>query len=217
MSSLDFVCATVPSLNDGARLDSRLMHVLYAGTAHGPWLWTMVVLTVIGSGWSMLAIAPFALLDRTRRVTFRLLLALVATSLVVFSLKAAVGRARPCASVADVHALVFAAPHDPSFPSGHAAGAFAFAAFLILEVVWHPKRAALTKGLLAAALIVVALGIALSRVVLGVHFPSDVMAGAAIGATIGAVVSRRFGRAARLAPAPSPSTLAPVKRASHPR
>ncbi len=171
-------------------LDFRLMHALYAGSAPGVWVWTMVALTVIGSGWSMLAIAPFAFMERTRGVTLRLLLALVATSIVVFSLKALVGRARPCACLAGVHALVFPAPHDPSFPSGHAAGAFAFAVFLTLEVAWHPRRAALTKWLLAAALFSVALGIALSRVVLGVHFPSDVTAGAAIGALIGAVASR---------------------------
>lgn len=171
-------------------LDLRLLHWLYAGSqARGLWLWAMVALTVVGSGWSLLAIAPFAWPQKTRRVTLRLLAALVATSIVVFALKALVGRARPCASIGDVHSLVFAAPHDPSFPSGHAAGAFAFAAFLAFQLVWHPKRS-LRHWLFAAALFVLAAGIALSRVVLGVHFPSDVTAGAVIGAIIGAVVSR---------------------------
>jgi len=173
-----------------ASLDLRVLHWLYAGpTAAGAWLWTMVALTVVGSGWSLLAIVPFAWPSRTRRVTFRLLGALVATAVVVFALKALVGRARPCASLGDVHALVFRAPTDPSFPSGHAAGAFAFAAFLAFEVGWHPRQR-LRSALVVGGLFVVAAGIALSRVVLGVHFPSDVTAGAAIGAIIGFATSR---------------------------
>ena len=173
-----------------ASLDLRLLHWLYAGPAGaGVWLWTMVGLTVLGSGWSLFAILPFAWPERTRRVTLRLLGALVATAVVVFALKALVGRARPCSCLADVHALVFAAPTDPSFPSGHAAGAFAFAGFLALEVVRRPERRSLRKWLVVGGLFAVALGIAVSRVVLGVHFPSDVTAGAAIGALIGGAMS----------------------------
>lgn len=146
--------------------------------------WLMVALTVVGSGWSMIAFLPFVIAPRTRRTGGLLLGTLVVTSLVVFLVKLAVGRARPCASLGGVHALCFAPPSDPSFPSGHAAGAFAFSAFLATIVVTSaaPRR---TKVLAVVGLAALATGIALSRVYLGVHFPTDVTAGAALGTALG--------------------------------
>jgi len=64
-----------------------------------------------------------------------------------------------------------------SFPSGHATTAFALAALLVL---WYPRWAA---GFLALAGLV-----GLSRVVLGAHFPSDVLAGAALGTAVALIV-----------------------------
>jgi undecaprenyl-diphosphatase len=64
-----------------------------------------------------------------------------------------------------------------SFPSGHATTAFALAALLAL---WYPRWAA---GFLALAGL-----IGLSRVVLGAHFPSDVLAGAALGMGVALIV-----------------------------
>jgi undecaprenyl-diphosphatase len=67
-------------------------------------------------------------------------------------------------------------PGGWSFPSGHAAGAVAFAVFVTMRV---PAFAPI--GFFYAVLV------AWSRCVLGVHYPSDVLAGAAIGASIAAV------------------------------
>jgi undecaprenyl-diphosphatase len=103
-----------------------------------------------------------------------LLVTLAATSVVVASAKALAGRVRPCHTHAWLHALPIALPTDPSFPSGHAAGSFAFAAFVFTT---H-RRAGF-------ALSCVALLIALSRVALGVHYPSDVAAGALLGTLLG--------------------------------
>lgn len=61
-----------------------------------------------------------------------------------------------------------------SFPSQHACGAFALAMALSLGVTRHRKA-------LVALAWTAAIGIAWSRVHLGVHFPSDVMAGALVG------------------------------------
>ncbi len=164
-------------------IDDALFHRVYG--AEGLWLWLMAALTVIGSGWSMLPIAVAGAHPKLRAHVVRLVAVLVVVAIAVFSLKALFGRSRPC-MVADVHALVFATPTDPSFPSGHAAGAFALAAYVALEARVHV--------VVKVALFVIAAGIALSRVVLGVHFPSDVLAGALLGCLIALGVRRALAK-----------------------
>ena len=74
---------------------------------------------------------------------------------------------------------------DPSFPSDHAAAAFAIA-FAVLFV----SRPLGAVFLLAAAIV------ALSRVFAGVHYPADVAAGALIGLASAALVTRFGSRTA---------------------
>ena len=86
-------------------------------------------------------------------------------------------RPRPyVAHPADAH-LFIARTHDTSFPSDHATAAFAIAVALLLR---HRKA-----GLLALALAEYPLCIA--RVAVGTHYPSDVLAGAAVG-TVAALI-----------------------------
>jgi len=80
-------------------------------------------------------------------------------------LKSAVGERRP--HVADP---LVAVPHSRSFPSGHAATSFACATVLAVLV---PRA--------APFLFVLAVAIAYSRLYVGVHWPLDVVAGAALG------------------------------------
>jgi undecaprenyl-diphosphatase len=69
-----------------------------------------------------------------------------------------------------------ASPLDTfSFPSGHTLHAVGFS---VVALAYYPS--------LAALLVPFALLTAGSRVVLGLHYPSDVLAGAALGALIGA-------------------------------
>ncbi|WP_327414065.1 bifunctional phosphatase PAP2/diacylglycerol kinase family protein [Streptomyces sp. NBC_01233] len=70
-------------------------------------------------------------------------------------------------------------PQTTSFPSGHSASAFAFTAGLALE----------SPGW-AVAVAPVAASVAFSRVYTGVHYPSDVLAGAALGVAAAGVVRR---------------------------
>jgi undecaprenyl-diphosphatase len=72
--------------------------------------------------------------------------------------------------------------HDPSFPSDHASAAFAIAVtvFLLDRVV-------------GGIFLVAAFAIATGRVVAGVHYPADVLAGALVG-TAAALVVDRLGR-----------------------
>jgi undecaprenyl-diphosphatase len=74
-------------------------------------------------------------------------------------------------------------PPDHSFPSGHAASSFAAATAL---AYFYPRAAPLGYSL--------ASGVALSRVHLGVHFPSDTAVGGAIGIAIGTLSAWLFKR-----------------------
>jgi undecaprenyl-diphosphatase len=86
-------------------------------------------------------------------------------------------RARPPLGNVDVTAVV-AVPGSPSFPSGHAATAFAAATVV---AALHPR-------LRLPALAIAAL-VALSRVYLGVHYWSDVVVGSALGVAVGLLVA----------------------------
>ena len=101
-------------------------------------------------------------------------------------LKTAIGRERPPLADPRVHALI-PLPHDPSMPSGHAL--MAFAAAVVLGVAAPALR---------WPLLILATGIGLSRVYLGVHYPSDVLAGAAIGVAVGAGCAWIMGGGERL-------------------
>ncbi len=94
-------------------------------------------------------------------------------------------RKRPCAL--EPHCWARLTPPDQySFPSGHAITAFAVAVSLSF---YYPA--------LALPLFFCALSIALSRIILGMHFPSDVMAGAVLGVALafgthGIIAARRW-------------------------
>lgn len=68
-----------------------------------------------------------------------------------------------------------------SFPSGHATGTCTLATVLILAAVPLLAGAAVRRAA-TAVLVAYAIAIIVSRPVLGVHFPTDVLAGAALGA-----------------------------------
>jgi undecaprenyl-diphosphatase len=84
-----------------------------------------------------------------------------------------VDRARPfVVDPQGVHLFSGHAP-DPGFPSDHATAAFAIAVAILLR-----KRGWGIAALLAAAVL------SIGRVALGIHFPSDVLAGAALGSLV---------------------------------
>jgi undecaprenyl-diphosphatase len=84
-------------------------------------------------------------------------------------------RPRPYLTHPDAH-LFIPRSHDTSFPSDHATAGFAIAVALLLR---HRKA-----GWLAVAMAVV---MSLARVVVGTHYPGDVLAGAVVG-TVAALV-----------------------------
>ncbi len=115
-----------------------------------------------------------ALVDRRRRKRWlRATASIGAAYATSTSIKLAVGRKRP--AIEDLPHLM-ATPTGLSFPSSHSTSSFAAARAF----------GALVPG---APLQVAALAMGLSRLYLGVHYPSDVAAGAALGTLIGS-----FGR-----------------------
>jgi undecaprenyl-diphosphatase len=95
-------------------------------------------------------------------------------------LKSAIGRKRPCAL--EPHCWAKLLPPDQfSFPSGHTITAFAVAVSL---GTFYPE---MRPGLFFCAT-----SIAASRILLGMHFLSDVVAGAMFGTLLGALSASAF-------------------------
>jgi undecaprenyl-diphosphatase len=91
---------------------------------------------------------------------------------IFLQLKKSTGRRRPCAI--EPHCWAKLLPPDQfSFPSGHSITAFAVA---VSVGTFYPT---LLIGLLACAA-----SVAISRILLGMHFLSDVLAGAALGTAL---------------------------------
>jgi undecaprenyl-diphosphatase len=143
-----------------------------------------VVLAVsfLGSGWMLLGLLPGIAIRSLRGRSMAALVTLALTSGAVSILKATTSRIRPCHAIGWAHTLAIDVPSDCSLPSGHAAGSFAFALF----VCQFKPRAAFF-------LLPMACLIGLSRVALGVHYPSDVVAGAVLGSALGWAGARAYG------------------------
>ncbi len=136
----------------------------------------MVFLTTVGSFLPMLMLAVVVLVvllaaGRTREVRFFLLSALGCLLLNVL-LKGVFHRARPSAELP----YLMTRPTSFSFPSGHTMGNAGVIGSLavVIRVLRPPRRVWIASSVLAALWV---LGVALSRVYLGAHYPSDVLGG----------------------------------------
>ncbi|MEX2587204.1 MAG: phosphatase PAP2 family protein [Actinomycetota bacterium] len=129
--------------------------------------------------WIIIALALARLGGRAgRRSAMRGLLSIAATStLVNVPLKMVARRSRP--EGRSVRTRFGRAPTSSSFPSGHAASAAAFATGAALEM----PSTALPLAVLAA-------GVGASRVYAGVHYPTDVIAGALTGTVVASSLRR---------------------------
>jgi undecaprenyl-diphosphatase len=96
-------------------------------------------------------------------------------------LKNSLKRRRPQDAVPGLRSFVIASDQF-SFPSGHSSGAFLLATCL-----------AMVYGGPVVAVYLWACGVALSRVILGVHFPGDTLAGAIMGSSIAVLSAFQLG------------------------
>lgn len=164
------------------RLQAADLGLLYSlERLHRPWLDDVVrAVTTIGNSIPMaLIVALLAGLFAARR-QFRLALVMagigVAAGGLHIAAKYAIKRPRP-----DVAWRKIDLPRQSSFPSGHASGSmgvFLGAALLASRRIASRWAA----GLLVAAGVTLGLLIGLTRPYLGVHYPSDVLAGWLLGA-----------------------------------
>lgn len=106
---------------------------------------------------------------RNRKFVFQIVLVLILSSLSNVMLKQALNRSRPVMDhLVEVNTL--------SYPSGHAMSAMAFYGFLIYLCVRYKMKRWL-RVFFVTVLVMIVLSVGLSRIYLGVHYPSDVAAG----------------------------------------
>lgn len=136
--------------------------MVYATRAGDGWLWCMVGVAVLlfGGPERFAAVVAACMAGSAGVVLFRLM-------------KKTFNRRRPC-HIAEHCWSDLLPPDQFSFPSGHAITAFAVAVSIGM---FYPA--------LLVGLVVCALSVAASRIILGMHFLSDVLAGAAIGIALG--------------------------------
>ena len=154
-------------------MDQTLLEFFNQSLAH-PWL-DVVMIGLTTWVAAALPLSGFALLlsPARRRFGFTLLSATLGAVLLALMFQYLAMRPRP-----EMVRLIIAQPNFPSFPSGHAAGAFGWAVVILMA---ERQRWWGWAGLLLAGLI------ALSRLYLGHHFPSDIFAGAVLGVALGIV------------------------------
>jgi undecaprenyl-diphosphatase len=156
------------------------------GFLNDPFVW-LGTIEKLGAVWIALGLLA-GILRRAgvaRTIGFAIFVGLttLAADSLSFLVKDLTHRRRPFLAHRQIHPLY--AVHSSSFPAGHAATAFAGA--VLLSAV-APR--------LAPFFLVFAALIGWSRVYDGVHYPTDVLAGAGLGAAVGvaaALLLRRFG------------------------
>lgn len=141
----------------------------------------MQVLTMLGDNgalWIVLGLLMITM-KRHREYGILLLIALAAAFLIgEFGIKPLVARPRPFVVDPSFLPLLIADPGGTSFPSSHAATAFAALTVLCFSKVNWPWKVGF--GFLAFL-------IAFSRLYLCVHFPTDVLAGMILGIIVGVI------------------------------
>lgn len=163
-------------LNFLADLDGNILLFLQEYVRNPVLTPILKVITTLGNGgaiWIALAILLLAI-PKTRKVGCMAALALIGTLLINnMLLKNLVARTRPYEVIEGLTYIV-KTPVDYSFPSGHAGCSFAVACIMFRRL----------PGRYGVPALVLAVLISLSRLYVGVHYPSDVLFGVISGIVI---------------------------------
>lgn len=141
----------------------------------------MVLISYLGIAVVIFILATCLLLWHNRRKIMLLWLSFATTTALAVLLKVVVGRARPFTLGLSTLNLLIRNSYmtwDSSFPSFHAAVAFAVLPFL--------------KGKLKYYWLIFACLVGFSRVFFALHYPSDVIAGALIGYAVSSIFAKIF-------------------------
>ena len=134
----------------------------------------------LGGIWIIIGVL-FLLSNKTRETGIILIIAVVLSGIINdIVLKNVFARLRPFEETAWVNAII-TKPNDYSFPSGHSFVSFASAVVLLR----YNKKIGFSAYILAIL-------IAFSRVYLGVHYPTDIIAGALLGTVCGIITIKLF-------------------------
>lgn len=140
----------------------RVVEFLFATPA-------MTVLTVL--------LAGFMLFKGHRRAGILIVVVMVTTALATYGTKVLVGRGRP--QWQDPEYFL----HSNAYPSGHASGIAAYAGLVILLAIMLIRRSGIRR-LVCTLMVLVVAAVAADRILLGRHYPSDVVGGALLGTGI---------------------------------
>ena len=158
------------------RLDSSILLLIQDFLRNNTLTSVFIFITNLGNRgfiWTLISIVLF-IFPKTRKIgcmgICALILSMVINNMV---LKNLVERSRPFDTITTLVPLIHK-PADFSFPSGHTASAFA-AGYLFYRKL--PKK-------IGIPILILAFSIGISRLYLGVHYPSDVIAGMLCGITI---------------------------------
>lgn len=156
--------------------ESDIIRFLQANATTG-WITFFQIVTLFGSFLGLFL--SFALIFvRNKKLAFFLLLTFATASVINHILKAIIGRPRPF----DANEGIFNYGNEDgfSFPSGHSLCSGIFATFLVYHLFQTTKNG-WTRALGTIAYSMFAMLIAFSRMVLGVHYLTDVIAGIILG------------------------------------
>ncbi|NMP30512.1 phosphatase PAP2 family protein [Thalassotalea sp. M1531] len=160
-------------LNDIYQYDLRILKWCVKSRYHQKFIATVRAISRTGDGYLQILL-PLIISLFTQSLNFFwfAMTAFAIERLLYFILKHTLKRKRPPDVVPNFSCVV--QPSDKfSFPSGHTMAAFLLVGLVVFEL-----------GLIALPLYIWATAVGASRVILGVHFPSDILAGATLGTVI---------------------------------
>lgn len=135
----------------------------------------VMLITNLGSIYAYLVLIPIIMFmlfvkGKSWKISLQSAIVLLSSFLLNLAIKWFIGRPRPFAD----HQLIEA--NFYSYPSGHAMSAVGFYGFLIYLVIKY-FRGGWIRRLLIGLLLFLIMAIGMSRIYLGVHYPTDVLAG----------------------------------------
>lgn len=154
----------------------------YIQTLHTPMLnkLFMAITALLGSKGLIVVFLSFVLMafKKTKRCGLAILLSFALAAVLGYAFKHIIARPRPFLLAAEIE-LIVKAPKGYSFPSNHSALAFATATAIFLQ----------NKYCGFIALFIASL-VAFSRLYLFVHFPTDIIAGVALGIASALIIKK---------------------------